>query len=130
MSSPDPEAPSDAPEASDPSPTTPKESKNVVAKALLRYRVLAWTTGVWLLVLCTEMVMKYVVGIDYPWFRWIGVIHGAFYMLYVFFTFDLAIKVRWPIGKTIGVLLAGTIPLLGIIVEHFQSKQLKAAYDL
>jgi hypothetical protein len=38
--------------------------------------------------------------------------------------------VRWPIGKTIGVLLAGTIPLLGVIVEHFQTKQLKATYDL
>jgi hypothetical protein len=44
--------------------------------------------------------------------------------------FNLAIKVRWPIGKTIGVLLAGTIPLLGIIVEHFQTKNIKARYGL
>ena len=43
---------------------------------------------------------------------------------------NLATKVRWPIGKTIGVLLAGTIPLLGVIVEHFQTKQIKAAYNL
>jgi integral membrane protein len=127
MSSPDPEAPSDAPEASDPSPQT---QSSIVAKALSRYRTLAWITGAWLLVLCTEMVLKYIVGIDYPWFKWIGTTHGAFYMLYVFFTFDLAIKVRWPIGKTIGVLLAGTIPLLGVIVEHFQTKQIKAAYNL
>jgi integral membrane protein len=130
MSSPDPEAPSDAPEADAPSPEPPGAPKNVVTKALLRYRTLAWATGIWLLVLCTEMVLKYIVGIDYPWFKWIGILHGAFYMLYVFFTFDLAIKVRWPIGKTIGVLLAGTIPLLGIIVEHFQTKQIKATHNL
>ena len=44
--------------------------------------------------------------------------------------FNLAIKVRWPIGKTIGVLLSGTIPLLGIIVEHFQTKDVKTRFGL
>jgi hypothetical protein len=44
--------------------------------------------------------------------------------------FNLAIKVRWPIGKSIGVLLAGTIPLLGIIVEHFQTKDIKTRFAL
>ena len=52
---------------------------------------------------------------------WIGVVHGWVYFIYLIFTANLAVKVRWPIGKTIGVLLAGTIPLLGIIVEHFQT---------
>jgi hypothetical protein len=28
----------------------------------------------------------------------------------------------------VGVLLSGTIPLLGIIVEHFQSRDIKARY--
>ena len=46
--------------------------------------------------------------------------HGWVYFIYLLFTANLAVKVRWPIGKTIGVLLAGTIPLVGIIVEHFQ----------
>jgi hypothetical protein len=36
--------------------------------------------------------------------------------------------VRWPIAKTIGVLLAGTIPLVGIIVEHFQTRNIKAQF--
>jgi len=40
------------------------------------------------------------------------------------------VKVRWPIAKTIGVLLAGTIPLLGIIVEHFRTQEIKARFDL
>ncbi|TXI40463.1 MAG: DUF3817 domain-containing protein, partial [Mycobacterium sp.] len=42
----------------------------------------------------------------------------------------LAVKVRWPIAKTVGVLLAGTIPLLGIIVEQVQTRDLKARFNL
>ena len=37
---------------------------------------------------------------------------------------------RWPIAKTIGVLLAGTIPLLGIIVEQVQTREVKQRFGL
>jgi integral membrane protein len=126
MSSPDPEAPADAPQAADPTPQAPTES---IRKALLGYRVMAWTTGVWLIALCYEVVLKYVVKVDDPP-SWIGIVHGWVYFVYLLFTANLAVKVRWPIAKTVGVLLAGTIPLLGIIVEHFQTKQLKATFGL
>ena len=56
--------------------------------------------------------------------------HGWVYFTYVLAAFNLAVKVRWPIGKTIGVLLAGTIPLVGIIVEHFQTRDVKARFAL
>ena len=39
--------------------------------------------------------------------RRIEVVHGWVYFAYVLTAFNLAIKVRWPIGKTIGVLLSG-----------------------
>ena len=126
MSSPDPEAPSDAPEASDPAPATPKDA---VRKALFGYRTLAWTTGIWLIALCYELVVHYVVKVANPP-TWIGVVHGWVYFTYVLAAFNLAVKVRWPIGKTIGVLLAGTIPLVGIIVEHFQTRDVKARFAL
>src|SRR5262249_33974670 len=100
-----------------------------IRTALLGYRVMAWTTGLWLIALCYEMVVKYIVQVDNPP-TWIGVVHGWVYFIYLLFTANLAVKVRWPIGKTIGVLLAGTIPLLGIIVEHFQTKSLKAQFGL
>ncbi|MEO3760075.1 DUF3817 domain-containing protein [Mycobacterium sp. B14F4] len=99
-----------------------------IRKALLGYRVLAWTTGIWLIALCYEMVMKYVYGVE--GLNWIAVVHGWVYFIYLLFTANLAVKVRWPIGKTIGVLLAGTIPLVGIIVEQVQTKEIKGRYDL
>ena len=123
MSSPNPEAPDEAAQLAE---STPRES---IRKALLGYRVMAWTTGIWLIALCYEMVLKYIVKVDDPP-SWIGIVHGWVYFVYLLFTANLAVKVRWPIAKTIGVLLAGTIPLLGVIVEHFQTKQLKATYGL
>jgi integral membrane protein len=126
VSSPDPEAPADAPQAGDPSPLVPIAS---IKKALTGYRVMAWATGIWLIALCYEMVLKYIVHVDNPP-NWIAIVHGWVYFIYLLAAFHLAVKVRWPIGKTIGILLAGTIPLLGIIVEHFQTEQVKRQFDL
>ena len=104
---------------------TPVEA---IRKALLGYRVMAWTTGIWLIALCYEMVLKYVSSVD--GLTWIAVVHGWVYFVYLLFTANLAVKVRWPIAKTIGVLLAGTIPLVGIIVEHFQTKDIKEKFGI
>src|ERR1700682_1936952 len=105
-----------------PTPTTPVET---IRKALLGYRVMAWTTGVWLIALCYEIVVHYVVQVENPP-TWIGVVHGWVYLVYLRAPANLAVKVRWPIWTTIGTLLAGTIPLLGIVVEHFRTKQVRA----
>ncbi|BBZ03404.1 hypothetical protein MCHIJ_28410 [Mycolicibacterium chitae] len=103
-----------------------------IAKALKGYRILAWATGIWLIALTYEMIVKYVLRVeDLPgWMDLIAPIHGWVYFIYLLCTANLAVKVRWPIGKTIGILLAGTVPLVGIIVEHFQTKKLKAQFGL
>jgi integral membrane protein len=106
-----------------PTPTTVES----IRKALLAYRVMAWTTGVWLIALCYEIYIRYVVKVDNPP-TWIGVVHGWVYFIYLIATANLAVKVRWPIAKTIGVLLAGTIPLVGIIVENIQTRNIKSQF--
>lgn len=113
-----------APQTQRPAGAAPTDK---IRAALVRYRVMAWATGIWLLVLCGELVSHYVY--HHPAI-WITQVHGLFYFIYVLFAFDLAVKVRWPIGKTVGVLLAGTIPLLGIIVEHFQTRNIKAQFGI
>lgn len=107
-------------------PITPIEK---IRSALTGYRVMAWLTGIWLIALCYEIILKYVVKVEDPP-SWIGVVHGWVYFVYLLFTANLAVKVRWPIAKTIGVLLAGTIPLLGIIVEQVQTRELKERFNL
>ncbi len=100
-----------------------------VKGALLRYRVLAWITGVWLLVLTGEMIYKYLLIEDSStapgWLFYIGQAHGVFYMIYLAVTIDLAIKVRWKPLTTLSTALAGTIPLLSFVFERIRTKQVK-----
>jgi integral membrane protein len=113
-------------------PETPQAQASVfplekIRKALLGYRIMAWATGIWLIALCYEIFSH--VALHHE-IRWIETVHGWVYFVYVLAAFNLAIKVRWPIAKTVGVLLAGTIPLLGIIVEHFQTRAVKQHFGL
>ncbi|WP_425302647.1 DUF3817 domain-containing protein [Nocardia wallacei] len=105
-----------------------------IRSALTRYRVLAYITGVWLLLLCAEMVYKYLLLEDSStaphWLFYVGQIHGIFYMLYLVFTIDLAIKTRWKPGTTVVTALAGTIPFLSFVCEHYRTRQVRAAYNL
>jgi integral membrane protein len=109
--------------------TAPEMPAAKIRTALLGYRIMAWITGMWLIALCYEIVLHYVVKVNDPP-TWIGVVHGWVYFTYLLFTANLAVKVRWPIAKTIGVLLSGTIPLLGVIVEHFQTKDIRTRFAL
>ncbi|MFW0787340.1 DUF3817 domain-containing protein [Gordonia sp. CPCC 206044] len=110
--------------------TTPATDTPVqkVRGALLRYRVLAWITGLWLLLLVVELVIKYGFGVDALDF--VPIVHGWVYFVYLIFTIDLAIKVRWPLGKIIITAIAGTIPFLSFWFEHVRTKEVKAQYNL
>ena len=88
MSSPEP----DAPVAEDPTRT----SAESVRKALKAYRILAWATGIWLIALCAEMVLKYIVKVDWPLLWIVAPIHGWIYFAYLLSAANLATKVRWP----------------------------------
>lgn len=101
----------------------PDTTQTKIAAALLRYRVLAWATGIWLLVLTVDIVVKY--GFDVHTPGWIAVVHGWVYFAYLLVTIDLAVKVRWPALRTVGTLLAGTIPFLSFVIEHRRSQQVK-----
>ena len=103
-----------------------------IANALKRYRVLAWITGIWLLVLTMEMIFKYLILSDRSdapeWFTYIGQAHGVFYIIYLFMTLDLAIKARWPAVRTLLTALAGTVPFLSFWFEHKRTLDVRAEY--
>lgn len=125
---------STGPEATTAAPVGTTDKQKKIASALVRYRVLAWITGLWLLFLTGEMVYKYLIlenSADAPsWLFYIGQIHGLFYMLYLVFTVDLAIKARWKPGITVATALAGTIPFLSFVFEHKRTVKVKNDYNL
>ena len=113
-----------APEPSLASKATAAPDK--IRSALLRYRVMAWITGLWLLLLVVELVLKYGFGVDALDF--VPIVHGWVYFVYLIMALDLAIKVRWPVGKAVFTLLAGTIPFLSNYVEHVRTREIKSEF--
>lgn len=95
-------------------------------KLLLLYRVLAYVTGVLLVVLVFVGVpMKYLAedGTGMQHFgetvtAVVGFAHGWLYMVYVIVTLLLSLRQRWSILMTVLVALAGTIPLAAFFAEH------------
>jgi len=49
---------------------------------------------------------------------------------YLLAKLNLAVKIRWPVWTTIGTLLSGTVLLLGVILEHFRTKQVNEKFFL
>ena len=90
--------------------------------ALIRYRIIAWTVGVVLLVLVlVAMPIKYIGGNDTP-VALVGPIHGFLFMVYVALTFDLGRRAHWSLGRMVLVMLAGTIPFLSFWTERKVSR--------
>ncbi|HIY40040.1 MAG TPA: DUF3817 domain-containing protein [Candidatus Nocardiopsis merdipullorum] len=110
------------------------------------YRTFAYVTGVFLLALTfVAMPAKYLVGEDsmfalapapQGWEHWFGpesplmlfiaMPHGYVYMAYVLVVIWVALDRRWNAGRTLGVALSGTIPVLGFVIEHRVVKQERA----
>ncbi|GLY27764.1 DUF3817 domain-containing protein [Kineosporia sp. NBRC 101731] len=102
--------------------------------ALLRYRVLAYATGVFLLLLTLHIVMQgfQMRNTDLSWFsneglsavipgsgHLIPMIHGWLYLIYVIVAVDLWMRTRLPLGSTILVVLAGTVPVMSFVAERW-----------
>ncbi|WP_017623706.1 DUF3817 domain-containing protein [Nocardiopsis chromatogenes] len=110
------------------------------------YRVLSYVTGIALILLAfVAMPAKYMVGetsalalVPAPagmehlfgpesvLMLFIAIPHGYIYMAYVLVVIWLALGRRWGAGKTVGVALAGTVPFVGMVVEHRLAKAEKA----
>jgi len=90
----------------------------VPSGVLTRFRVMAYVTGVLLLLLVfVAMPLKYF-GDDERLVSVVGVAHGWLYLLYLLAAFHLAYTLRWPVGRTVLLLLAGTVPFMSFLAER------------
>jgi integral membrane protein len=92
-------------------------------RALLRYRVLAYTTAVLLIVLVFAGVPLQVWGHDAWVARVVGTMHGYLYIVYLGVAFDFTRRLRVPLVRMILVLLAGTIPFCAIVAERLLTRR-------
>ena len=89
---------------------------------LIRYRILAWTVGVGLVILVFVGVPLQIWADNLSVVDVVGPLHGFLYIVYLMVAFDLAVRRRWPIWKAVLVLGAGTVPLLSFIVERWVTR--------
>lgn len=92
---------------------------------LSRYRAMAYVTAVMLLVLSTCMIFKYGFDKGEDLTFVVSQAHGVLYIIYLVFAFDLGQKARWPFGKLLWVLLAGTIPTAAFFVERRVTREIE-----
>jgi integral membrane protein len=86
--------------------------------ALTRFRVMAWLTGVMLLILVfVAMPVKYI-GDNDSLVRIVGVAHGWLYIIYIITALTLAYQARWRPMRTLLVMLAGTVPFASFVAER------------
>ena len=90
--------------------------------AVLRYRVMAYVTGVVLVILCFVGIPLQVAG--YPAVaNDVGVLHGILYIIYLVFAWMLSRRLQLATKPTVIMLLAGTIPIMTFIVERWVTRR-------
>ncbi len=101
--------------------------RRVTPGSVLRYRFMAYFTGVMLLLLCVSIYLKYGPAQNEGPVQVFGAIHGYGYLLYLITAADLGWRARWSLVKTALVLLAGTVPFMSFMAEHIVVRDLNAA---
>ena len=90
--------------------------------AVLRYRVMAYITGVVLMILCFVGIPLQIAG--HPTVaNDVGVVHGILYIIYLVCAWLLSRRLRLATKPTVIMLLAGTVPIMTFIVERWVTRR-------
>ena len=128
-----------------------------IARALRVYKVSAYVTGILLLLLVVEMILKYTSIHREIFFGGAGgfvslvpwdpsglihtqssglnvstailIAHGWLYVVYLFSDFRLWSLMRWNFLTFVAIALGGVVPFLSFFVEHFISKRTLAELE-
>ena len=90
--------------------------------AALRYRVMAYITGVLIIVVCFVGIPLQLAAHNTFVANDIGTLHGFLYIVYIIVAYILARKLKMRTWPTVLLLLAGTIPILTFFVERWMNR--------
>jgi integral membrane protein len=93
-----------------------------VDAAVLRYRVMAYITGVLIIIVCAAGIPLQVAAHNTIIVNDVGTVHGFLYIVYIIMAYILARKLRLRTGPTILLLLAGTVPVMTFVVERWMMR--------
>ena len=90
--------------------------------AALRYRVMAYITGVLIIVVCFAGIPLQIVAHNTIISNEVATVHGFLYIVYVVVAYLLAQKLKMRLWPTILLLLAGTVPIMTFFVERWMMR--------
>ncbi len=102
--------------------------------ALTRYRIMAFVTGSFLLLLTVVTLVKYI-GMAFGWENdqflaiatLIGIVHGWIYMAYVVTCVEIYARMKWPFTRLITMALGGVVPTLSFFTERRVAREVAAS---
>jgi integral membrane protein len=86
--------------------------------ALLRYRIMAYTVGIGLIVLVFIGIPLQYAANSPGVVKVVGPIHGAFYIVYLLAAADLARRARFGLLQLAAMICAGFVPIVAFLVER------------
>lgn len=93
---------------------------------LLRYRVMAFTTAILLIVLVFVGIPLQVAAGRPEVVNVVGTMHGFLYIVYLVTAFSLTWRLRIPKWQMLLVLLAGTVPFCAFVAERKLTRRVRA----
>jgi integral membrane protein len=90
--------------------------------AVLRYRVMAYITGVLIIVVVFVGIPLQLAAHNTIISNQVATVHGFLYIVYVIVAYILAQKLKMRLGPTILLLLAGTVPIMTFVVERWMMR--------
>lgn len=124
--------------------TIPRPAEFPGIRARLRfYKITSWVTGVLLLALVVEMILKYAFHLEIELFgpfgifalvqegtvtalnlsRWILIIHGWFYVVYLIAAYLVWLKMRWELIWLLAMAGGGVVPFLSFVTEYLMARR-------
>jgi hypothetical protein len=123
-----------------------------IRRSLRFYKVFAYATGTFLLLVCLEVVLRYVFGSEVVLGGALGAIafvppeqvpsvgglnlslavliaHGYLFIAYLISDFILITVMRYPITRFIVIAAGGVVPLLSFIMERRVKREVRAYLD-
>lgn len=110
----------------DTEPAFDPEEVPTVRRALAFYRVMAWVVGVLLVLLVLgAMPLKYLGGVGGP-VTVLGIAHGWLYPVLLIAAYNVGRKAGWPWQRLLAIALAGTVPFLSFVAEHYATRDVQS----
>lgn len=122
------------------------ESYPKIGRALRFYQITSYITGVLLLLLVLEMILKYAFNLEIDAFGtngpialvlegttsgvnlslWVLIVHGWFYVIYLIACYLLWQLMRWPLLWLLALAAGGVVPFMSFVTEAIMARKARA----